>query len=195
MTEQQISVREAIAARGADIVLVTGETVRLRYSMLSLEKLEIDFNDIAGVLQVVEDAAAALAANDRRRRGLELTDREHALLQQQGAGAIFTTIVRVMLPGLVDVCGVDPRDPDGPPVSFEDHPEIAKRLLDPARLREYMAAFKHAISEAFATDQPETGGDAVPPAEADVTASASPGPSGTTTRAPLHIAPTSSSGA
>lgn len=189
-----ISVREAIAARGAEITLVTGQTVRLRYSMLSLEKLEQDFGDITDVVSVVEIAAAALKASDARRKGEQLTEADEKLLEQHGAGAIFTVLARVMLPGLIDVAGVDPREPDSAPVWLEDHPDIAKRLLDPARLGEYMRAFRTAISEAFSAGETPAG-DAVPPAPADVSASASPGPSGITTRAPSHIAPTNSSGA
>lgn len=190
MSTDTSSVSQAIAARGAPITLATGETVRLRYSMLSLEQLEAEFGDLSRIIEYVETAAEALAAGERIRNGTG-TDRDRELTADKSAGAIFTAITRVLLPGLLDAQATDPRT--GELVWLEQRQDVAKRILDPGQLRPYMDAFKLAFSQSFDTGEPTAGGAVPPPVLPAPTAS--PGATGTTSPAVSPDAQMQSSGA
>lgn len=181
----------AVHALGIPIPLADGTSVRLRYSMLSLERLEADFGDLTSIVDHVEGAARALGLSDRVRKGdATLTDEERAAAK--GHAAIFTAITRVLLPGLLDAQGTDPRT--GETVWLEERPDVAKRLLDPGSLNAYMDAFRESFAQAFHTEvTPESAGGAVPPQVA--AAAASPGVTGTTSPVASPTAPMLSSGA
>lgn len=180
----------AIAARGVQIPLATGELVRLRYSMLSIELLEQQFGDLTGIVEHVEAAADAMLAKERRRTGTALEGDDAKLAKS--TGAIFTEIVAVLLPGLIDEQLTDVRT--GTQVWAQDNPDAVKRALDPGHLREYLEAFRTAFSQSFDTGEPGST-PANPPVPVPAAAPAFPGPTGITSPAASDIAPMSSSGA
>lgn len=178
MSTDATSVAAAIAARGVPIPIATGETVRLRYSMLSIELLEQRFGDLSGIIDHVEGAAAAMLAKERARAGTPIDGDDELLTKHDGA--IFTELTAVLLPGLIDERATDPRT--GELVWLEQRPDVAKRVLEVGYLKEYLEAFRTAFAQAF--DTGEIGSTpADPPVPALHAVPASPGLTGTTSHA------------
>ena len=189
MSTDTSGVAAAIAARGVIIPIATGETVRLRYSMLSIEQLESRFGDLSGIIDHVEGAASAMLAKERARAGTP-ADGDAELLTKS-TGAIFTELTAVLLPGLLDERATDPRT--GELVWLEQRPDVAKRVLEVGYLKEYLEAFRTAFAQAFDTGEIGSG-PADPPVPALHAVPASPGPIGTTSPAAPPAAPTPISG-
>lgn len=164
---------EALAGLGVPITLADGTTVRLRYSMASLVMLEKDFGNVARIISTVQGAAAALGASFAVAQG-SATDEDRHTAETYDGPSVFSVVVRVMTPGLLDARGVDPRD--GQEVWLGEDEAVVARALDPSRLQEYMNAFGQAFNQAFGggADQPKReAGGARPPARSRSSATGS----------------------
>lgn len=176
---------QALQAKGHPITLLDGSTVRLRYSMASLVQLEDRFGSLAGIMQVVQEAADVLDAQEKV-AAKTATDEHRALVEAaKGKPSVFGVIADVVLPGLADEQATHPRTRQ--PFYLGDDRTAALRLLDPGLMRVYLEAFVHSFRESMhlAGDAP---GEAVPapvvPAPPAPMLVPSHGPSGTTPPVP-----------
>lgn len=190
----------ALQAQGTPVRLVDGSTVHMRYSLGAVAKLERRFGNLAAVMDVVQDAADIVAA--QQVKPADRTPEQAALVASQaGKPSMFGVIADIVLPALTDAVGAHPRTRQ--PFYLGDDPDAAANLLDAGQVGPYLEAFAESFRESFHL----SGVEPAPPAHPPVTVlplpaglSAvipphSPGPIGTTPPVgPLGV-PMPSSGA
>lgn len=130
------TVVEQLAADGYPITLSSGQTVRVRYSMLSLRRLEARFGSLVGISAELNTAQAAMKEAQ-----------EHDTVGMQGP--IFTILSDAIACGLVDTRVVHPDT--GRTIKLGDDSDLLMSQLDPSRLQEYLDAFARALAQAFGT--------------------------------------------
>jgi hypothetical protein len=167
------TVVEQIAASGYPITLMSGQTVALRYSMLSLRRLEARFGSLVGISAELNKAQAAM--NDAQQNDT-----------LGASGPVFTILSDAVACGLVDVRVIHPDT--GQRVRLGDDVELLMEQLDPSQLQQYLDAFARALGQAFGSLGKEIA------ANLQTAASSSLGDTGTTSQPSSQDAPMNSSG-
>lgn len=171
---------QALEAPGVQIALITGERVSLRYSMLSLARLEAEF----GSLQGLGDRFAAMTPPEEPAKPAAEGEEPPPVVDAK----IFTELVGVLAPGLIHVRMFHPDS--GQRVRLGEDRELCAELLSPGELVGYLRAFQAALAEAFGALM--QGG---PPAGLEGLLPRSPGAPGTTPPPSPSADPTATSGA
>jgi hypothetical protein len=166
------TVVEQLAQSGHPITLLSGQRVSLRYSMLSLRRLEHRFGSLGGI------SAELKAAQEGAQRA---ADGEVGV-----SSPVFTILTDTLAPGLLHV---KVRDDAQRVMRLGECGDALMEQLDPARLQQYVEAFATALSQAFGTQ-----GEAVAKAALEA-AAGSLGDSGTTSQPSSPDDQTGSSGA
>lgn len=174
----------ALLATGIPITLADGTVVHLRYTMLSVARLEANFGSLAGVMKGIQSAAIALEQS--------MSD-DAPTAPTSDTGSLFTVLIQALAPGLLDAEATDPRS--GEVVWLGEHEDVVGRLLAFDQFGEYLQAFGASFAQAF-----RGLGGANPPQEVEQEAPAPARPSsrgrtGGTSRSGKPAAARTSSGA
>lgn len=175
-TPQPETVVETIAADGYPISLLSGQNVKLRYSMLSLRRLEARFGSLVGISAELNAAQTAMKdAQDNDALGMR--------------GPVFTILSDAIACGLVHV---KLRDPETQRiVRLGDATELLMEQLDPGQLQPYLDAFARALGQSFGT----LGKEIAAQLQTAANQPSSLGDTGTTSPQSSQDAPTENSGA
>lgn len=125
----------ALLATGIPITLADGNVVHLRYTMLSVSRLEANFGSLAGVMTGIQSAAVALEQS------------MNGDGQTGDGGSLFTVLIQALAPGLLDAEATDPRS--GEVVWLGEHEDVVGRLLAFDHFGEYLQAFGASFAQAF----------------------------------------------
>lgn len=130
------TVVETISADGYPIRLLSGQSVNVRYSMLSLRRLEARFGSLVGI---------SAELNSAQREMDEAKDKD----KLDARGPVFTILSDAIACGLVHV---KLRDPDTQRVvRLGDATDLLMEQLDPGQLQPYLDSFAKALGQAFGT--------------------------------------------
>lgn len=191
---------QALQAHGTPVPLMDGTTAHMRYSLGAVAQLERRFGNLAAVMDVVQEAADIVEAQQVPQA--QRTDAQRALIASQaGKPSMFGVVADIVLPALANAVGRHPRT--GQPFYLGDDQAAAMDLLDAGQVGTYLEAFASAFREAFHLAGVEPTPPAVPPVTITTPAATtlplvpphpSPGPTGTTSPAPWPAAAMPSSG-